>query len=106
MGDGALSLLRTESNKLLMQWQGSYGVIGRVGINDYRVKIGDTRKLFHINMMKRYHERSDIEPLGLSAVVEEQPECENGEDYPISESAESFGDVNICDSLSANRTKT
>ena len=39
-------------------------------------------------MMKEYHDRSDIETLGLSAVVEEQSECENGEDYPISEKVE------------------
>ena len=58
VGDKALILLPTDSNKLLMQWKGPYRVIEKVGLNDYRVEIGDNKKLLlHINMMKKYYAR-------------------------------------------------
>lgn len=66
-----------------MQWKRPYEGIERVEINDYRVKIGGNRKLFHVNMMKKYSDRSDVEIVGLAAIVEEQPECETEEDYPF-----------------------
>ena len=54
VGDQVLILLSTERNKLLMQWRGPYTVESRVGVNDYRLKIGSKTKTYHVNMLKQY----------------------------------------------------
>ena len=45
LGDEAVILLPTESNKSLMQWKCPYEVVEKVGLNHYRIKIGDNNKL-------------------------------------------------------------
>ena len=49
-----LTLLQTKSKKLLMQWRGPYLVEGRVGANNYRVKVGSKTKMYHVNMLKDF----------------------------------------------------
>ncbi|XP_077863429.1 uncharacterized protein LOC144346761 [Saccoglossus kowalevskii] len=56
-GDKMLILLPTDNNKLLMQWKGPYVVEQVIGENDYRVRVGDKVKTYHINMLKLYVER-------------------------------------------------
>ena len=60
IGEWALVLLPTENNKLLMQWQGPYEVRETVGLTDYRIRVGDKLRLFHINMLKRYTMREEV----------------------------------------------
>ena len=56
--DKVLLLLPTDTNKLLMQWKGSYEKISRHGKgNDYRVEVNKKVKTFHVNMLKKYIER-------------------------------------------------
>ena len=69
-------------------------------VNDYRVKIRDTHKVFHLNMMKKYHERSYDDVMGLAAIIEDQPECETDEDFPSSRREEGIGDVHVNGQLS------
>ena len=57
-GDQVLLLLPTSSNKLLMQWRGPYEVIGKVARNNYSLQIGNKKKTFHANLMKRYLART------------------------------------------------
>ena len=57
VGDKALVLLPTDTNKLLMKWKGPYVVKERVGLNDYRIDVGGKTKVYHINLLKRFHER-------------------------------------------------
>ena len=53
-----LVLLPSTSNKLLAEWKGPYIVIERVSPVDYKVQINrKTEKIFHINMLKAFHER-------------------------------------------------
>ncbi len=47
----------------------------------------------------------NVEMLGLAAVVEEQPDCETDEDFPIPERKENLGDVHVSDSLSPDQTR-
>lgn len=61
VGDKVLVLLTDDSNKLLMQWKGPYEIVERVGRNDYRLQMKDKQTLFHVNMLKQYHERVDAE---------------------------------------------
>ena len=49
-GDKAIILLPMDSNKWLMQWNDPFEVVKKVGINEYRAKIRDNRRLFHINI--------------------------------------------------------
>ena len=100
IGDKVIILLPTDSNKLLMQWKGPYEVVKKVGINDYRVNIVDDHKLFHINMMKKYYERSDDDVMGLAAIIKDQSECETDEDCPSSGREEGIWDVHVNGQLS------
>jgi len=59
IGDEALILLPTDSNKILMQWKGPYKIEGIVANNDYKVNIKGTLKTFHINMLKKYVKREE-----------------------------------------------
>ncbi|XP_064470265.1 uncharacterized protein LOC135385018 [Ornithodoros turicata] len=57
-GDKVLLLLPNESNKLTMQWKGPFAIAETRGAVDYLVDLGHTKKVFHINMLKKYQERT------------------------------------------------
>ena len=52
-------ILMTDNNKLLMQWRGPYIVESRVGVNDYRVKMGSKTKMYHLLTRKRFSEKNN-----------------------------------------------
>ena len=57
-GEEVLVLLPTSSNKLLAQWQGPYRVTRKVGKVDYEIDMPNKRnrrKVFHVNMLKKWH---------------------------------------------------
>ena len=57
-GEQVIVLLPTSSNKLLAQWQGPYTVVRRIGKVNYRIDMHDKRKrhrVFHINMLRKWH---------------------------------------------------
>ena len=58
-GDKVLLLLPTDRNKLLLQWKGPFNVIARISAADYRIDLNGKTKVFHINLLKKYHERRD-----------------------------------------------
>ncbi|XP_075740366.1 uncharacterized protein LOC142786538 [Rhipicephalus microplus] len=81
VGDLALILLPTKENKLLMQWKGSFRVVGKKDNHDYLLDLGHGNKLFHINMLKRYENRQPrTTPQTASFVVMEEDET----DTPLS----------------------
>ena len=88
-----------------MQWKGPYRVIETVVLNDYRVEIGDNKKVFHINMMKKCYARKVDHDMVLTCIVLEQSESESGEDDPISNNEETVSDVVINPRLSADKTR-
>ncbi|XP_043212021.1 uncharacterized protein LOC122376289 [Amphibalanus amphitrite] len=57
-GDKVLILLPSTSNKLLMQWQGPYSVQEKTNECDYRIIVNGKVKTYHINMLKRYMDRT------------------------------------------------
>lgn len=57
VGDKALVLLPTSSNKLLLQWKGPFEITQKRSGNTYKVKIEDKEKLYHANLLKLYVER-------------------------------------------------
>ncbi|XP_065928583.1 uncharacterized protein [Magallana gigas] len=60
VGDKVLVLLPTSTKKLLAQWKGPVSVTEKVSPIDYRVQYDNgVRKVYHINMLKRWIERDD-----------------------------------------------
>jgi len=53
--DLVLILLPTSDNKMLMQWRGPFKVLERVEGADYRIQVGHKQKIFHANLLKKYH---------------------------------------------------
>ena len=76
-GDKTLVLLPLTKNKLLMKWQGPYEVLKRCSKVNYSVNIKGVVKIFHINMLKKYTERSGdkdesiFEAVGASMIQDE-----------------------------------
>ena len=52
--DDVLVLLPTDGNMLLMQWQGPYKVVEKVGRCDYKLFVNGKIKPFHANLLKKY----------------------------------------------------
>ena len=122
VGDKVLLLLPTEHNKLLMHWKGPFRVIEKRGPVDYCIEMGGGTKTFHINMLKKYIERSDqgespsvndgVECCGLiecvaTAVIQDDETDEDAQhmttsdeiQLPVMQSKESIKDVQINQSL-------
>ena len=62
MGEKILLLLPTEHNNIELQWKGPYSVVKKVGNLDYQIQMDNKVKTFHINMLKRYVERTENLP--------------------------------------------
>ncbi|XP_070188629.1 uncharacterized protein [Littorina saxatilis] len=81
IGSRVLLLIPLKRNKLEMAWQGPYEVVGKVGEQDYRLRIGSKEKLYHANLLKQYVEResqsrdtckrTEADVLSCTVVVEE-----------------------------------
>ncbi|XP_042144991.1 uncharacterized protein LOC121835113 [Ixodes scapularis] len=56
-GDLVLILLPSDHNKLIMQWKGPFEVSSRRNEVDYELDVGGRKKVFHVNMLKKYEER-------------------------------------------------
>ena len=58
VGDEVLIFLPSTSNKLLMTWKGPYKVV-KVLEFDYVIDMGGKQKIFHPNMLKFFHRRTE-----------------------------------------------
>ncbi len=88
VGDKVLVLLPSNSQKLLMQWQGPFEVTEIVAVNDYRVALPSGTKVFHINILKRYFERGHDDSVGdrvetVAAVLSVIDDAESAGEPPI-----------------------
>lgn len=74
-GDEVLILLPTDNNKLLMHWKGPFLVTSKRGAVDYEVDVGATKKMFHVNLLKKYERREGPNEVISNANAERpQPE--------------------------------
>ena len=64
-----------------MQWQGPYEVREVVGLADYRIRVGDKLRLFHINMLKMYTLREEV--VGTMAAILDPGNCSELELYDL-----------------------
>ena len=46
IGERVLVMLPTDHNKLLLRWKGPYPIVEKVGLADYRIKIGEQHSVF------------------------------------------------------------
>ena len=102
IGEWALVLLPTDNNKLLMQWQGPCEVCEVEGVTDYRIRVGDKLRIFHINMLKKYTLREEI--VGSMAAILDPGNCSELElnDLPGQE-GETCKDVHLNEELTLPR---
>jgi len=56
-GDKVLLLLPTDNSKLLVSWKGPYEVVEKTAKHNYRILVRGKLKVFHVNMLKMYHDR-------------------------------------------------
>ena len=78
-GEEVLVLLPTTENKLTAQWQGPYKVLKQIGKVNYCVDMHDRRKrrrVFHVNMLRKWHAPSAV---GYWAQELERERDETGE---------------------------
>jgi hypothetical protein len=106
VGDKVLLLLPTKENKLELAWRGPFTVIECISNLDYRLQVGRKTKLYHANLLRRYHDRrTQNEEAGIRVVV---MDMEEGKGFPPItaipliplEAEESPKDVVICPELS------
>ena len=74
IGSKVLLLLPVKHNKLLLQWRGPYDVIGKLSPLNYKIKIGKQEKVYHVNMLREYHERDKITASIIVTDISEQSE--------------------------------
>ena len=82
IGDQILVLLPTDSNMLLAQRQGPYPIIQKTGPVDYCVDMYDYRKcrrVFHVNMLKKWYPVAQSEMVNLAEQVDKHS---LDEDFP------------------------
>ena len=101
--DKVLILLPTEHNKLVMQWKGPFEISEKIGITDYRIRVGSNQKIYHINMMKQYLERSDIH-LGITTAIVEFEDSDCLEINPLQDvEHETVKDVHVGECLTSTQ---
>ena len=89
-----------------MQWKGPYNITEIIGNTDYKICIGRTDKIYHVNMLKGYVEREIVagseDPVyaGFASAIIDVEMVDNLELEPYMESAhETHADAHIDASL-------
>ena len=60
-GDEVLVLLPSNTSKLLVSWNGPYRILQKKGTVDYLVDLPQGPKLLHVNILKQYHRRAQVQ---------------------------------------------
>ena len=104
-GDQVLILLPTTQDKLTMRWSGPYPVVGERSKLDYWIQIGTKRKLFHLNMLKKFEIRPEEPQASVNACVVHEDEQPTEETIPcpgLYKSA-SYEDIDINQQLTQDQ---
>lgn len=60
VNDEVLVLLPDVSNKLLVSWKGPFTIVEKKSKLNYVINENGTHKLYHINLLKKYHRRAKV----------------------------------------------
>ncbi|CAN7978727.1 unnamed protein product, partial [Ixodes persulcatus] len=72
-GDQVLVLLPSTEQKLYAEWRGPFTVVEKLSPVDYLIDVGSKRKKrerYHVNVLKRYVERTENEVHEMSFVMD------------------------------------
>ena len=101
VGDLALVLLPTDHNKLLMHWKGPFVGETKVGLADYKVRVGDNLKVFHLNMLKKYLPRTE-EIAATVAILNSSNDVSLDVESLLNTKPETVNDVKLSEDLDAS----
>ena len=68
VGDKVLLLLPSESNKVLLQWNGPYEVLEEVNVMNYKINVRGVINIYSANMLKPYVERQNVTSYRSAAI--------------------------------------
>ena len=68
VGDKVLLLLPSESNKVLLQWNGPYEVLEEVNTMNYKINVKGVVNTYPANMLKLYVERQNVTSYRSAAI--------------------------------------
>ena len=101
VGDQVLVLLPTTANRLKLHWTGPYKITRKVGTVDYEVEMPgrrQERKIYHVNLMKKWHVMTSKPQTVLLAAdfetKEEALESSTGEHESWPEETSDWGHIN------------
>ena len=108
-GESVLVLLPDKHKRLQLSWQGPHLILKKINEVDYVIRIGKKEKIYHVNLIKKYHERQNEEgEEEIMVVVPEEPDVEFVSGaipaMPLTQT-ESYDDAIISDELSQNQKK-
>ncbi|BFZ03151.1 hypothetical protein BsWGS_06190 [Bradybaena similaris] len=132
--DLVMLLLPKKTDKLLIEWQGPYKVLSKISDVDYKISVNGKEKVFHVNMMGKYHENSTIKAAVTNnviviheGVIEDTTHGTESEDNrffantivndsedqdemldivePLTQSKTSYKDVKVCSLLTTDQRK-
>lgn len=75
IGDKVMILRPSDSNKLVMLWQGPYKVEDKFGNVNYQLKIKNKLTIYHVNLLKKYNERTPLNNEARSVAFINQLGC-------------------------------
>ena len=73
-GDRALLLLPDSTHKFTRKWQGPYIITKQLGQVNYEVQLERQRKVFHVNLLRKWHQREA--KTSYVSVIEDEEELE------------------------------
>jgi hypothetical protein len=96
---------------MILQWKGPFQVVEVMNKFDYRIKIADKLKTFHINFLKKYDKRQDKVAASV-AIIEDVDNNSDGAvddesllNFPYYTSGETDQDISISEGLSPEQRK-
>ena len=93
-GDEVLLLLPSSTNSLEAKWLGPYKVVQKMGPVDYEIEMGDKRKkrkIFHINLLKKFVRR--VPEVLVCVGIKDVGGDEEGQDKDVTWTLDSSGEV-------------
>lgn len=73
-GAKVLLLLPDSHYKFTRRWRGPYQVKRKLGRVNYEIQLEQTTKVFHVNLLKRWHERKEHEEHSFMNIIDESDE--------------------------------
>jgi len=100
IGEKVLILTHKKDNRLFLEWKGPCKISGKMNALDYVINVNGKNKIFHINLLRKYHER-EVEnsiPEEVALAIAVVGGDEDDESY--------FEDNNLLEALNMKPTET